>query len=490
MATYYIENFGCRATQADAVAIEQRLVDQGHRPAAAEAADLLVVNTCTVTASADSRARQAIRGFHRRNPAAQIVVTGCYAQRAPEELAALGGVRWVIGNAHQREIPLLLEPAPGIPLCPSTFARGPERSRMGGTGADFVPLGRLAGEPLRPGPGAAKILAGHLLELTTVLVGPVERGAGGHTRPTLKIQDGCNNRCAFCVIPQVRGRSRSLPPEDVVGEIRRLAGAGAREVVLSGINLGSYGRDLVPRTNLETLIGRILDETAIDRLRLSSLEPMHLTADLVDRMAADQRIAPHFHIPLQSGSDRILAAMHRWYRAEHYARRIELIHERLPNAAIGADVIAGFPGETKADHRATLALVGRLPFSYLHVFSFSLRPGTEAARLASLVAPAAIRERASELRLLAAGKAAAFRLRQHGRLERALTLETKRDGATLALTGNYLAVGVRGDWPANRWVTVRLGDAGNGGLAGELLEDSANWAAAPPSCLSPVAEIL
>lgn len=455
MATFHIENFGCRATEADAAAIERHLLEQGYRPADAEDAEVVVVNTCTVTASADSRARQAIRGFHRRNPEAEIVVTGCYAQRAPEELAEMDGVAWVIGNAHQREIPLLLGGA-----------------RNCKPGAGFVPLDRLAGDSLSLARGPAKILTGNLLEQAGVLVGPLEPGARGHTRPTLKIQDGCANRCAYCVIPQVRGRSRSMAPGDALEEIRRLARAGAREVVLSGINLGSYGRDLAPRSNLEELVGRILDETPIERLRLSSLEPMHLTTELIDRVAASDRFAPHFHIPLQSGSDRILAAMHRWYRAEHYARRINLIHDRLPNAAIGADVIAGFPGETDPDHHATLELAGRLPFSYLHVFSFSPRPGTEAARLPHAVPPETIRERARELREMAAKKAAAFRSRQQGRIERALTLETVRDGATQALSGNFLTVGLPGRWPANQWVIVRLRDAGNGCLAGEPAEIS------------------
>jgi threonylcarbamoyladenosine tRNA methylthiotransferase MtaB len=459
MPGYYMENFGCRATQADAAAIERRLAEHGFRPSGAADADLVIVNTCTVTVSADSRARQAIRAFHRHNPAARILVTGCYAQRAPEELAELDGVRWVIGNAHQHEIAdIAAEPA--------------HRA----TGSAFISIDRLRGVPplaefagddafsLAQGP--AKILTGNLLEQRDVLVGPIEQG-GAHTRPTLKIQDGCNHRCAYCVIPHVRGRSRSLAPERVVEEIARLVRAGAREVVLSGINLGGYGRDLARRTSLADLLDRAIDETPVERLRLSSLEPMHLTADLIDRIAASGRIAPHFHIPLQSGSDRILAAMHRWYRAEHYARRIELIAERMPDAAIGADVIAGFPGEAEADHRATVDLVRRLPFSYLHVFSFSPRPGTEAARLPGAVSPGEIRDRSRELRAIAAEKAARFRASQSGRVTRALTLQTIRDGATDALTGNYLTVRIPGVRRANEWHTVRLRASGPGNLEAE-----------------------
>jgi threonylcarbamoyladenosine tRNA methylthiotransferase MtaB len=461
MPGYYMENFGCRATQADAAAMEQRLAERGFRPAESGEADLVVVNTCTVTASADSRARQAIRAFHRRNPAARILVTGCYAQRAPEELAEIDGVRWVVGNAHQHEI--------------AEIAGEPANT---GTGGAFFPLNQLRGALLQGhaaddahlslAQGPAKILTGQLLDQRSVLVGPIEQG-GAHTRPTLKIQDGCNHRCAYCVIPHVRGRSRSLAPERVIEEIARLVRAGAREVVLSGINLGSYGRDLAPRSSLADLLARVVEETPVERLRLSSLEPMHLTADLIDSIAASDRIAPHFHIPLQSGSDRILAAMHRWYRAEHYARRIELIGERMPDAAVGADVIAGFPGETEADHRATAELVRRLPFSYLHVFSFSPRPGTEAARLPDAVCPEEIRERARELRAIAAEKATAFRARHSGRVTRALTLQTIRDGATDALTGNYLTARVPGEWRANQWLTVRLREASSGTLEGEVV---------------------
>src|SRR6202011_3384935 len=203
---------------------------------------------------------------------------------------------------------------------------------------------------------------------TEFLSAPVLGGEGNHTRPTLKIQDGCDSRCSYCVIPFVRGRSRSLPPETVLQEIQRLAEAGYREIVLSGINLGTYGRDLSPRVEFEDLLHRILGETPVERLRVSSIEPLDVTQDLVDLFASTDRIAQHFHMPLQSGSDPILAAMHRWYRAEHYARRVELVRELLPHAAIGADVIAGFPGEAQEDHEATMAFIERLPFTYLHVF--------------------------------------------------------------------------------------------------------------------------
>jgi len=458
MATFHIVNFGCRATQADAAAIERQLVARGYLPLrAAAGADVVVVNTCTVTASADSQARQAIRAIHRHHPAARIVVTGCYAQRAPEELAELDGVAWVVGNSHQPEIPRLVQEM--------TEARAAESS--GATDAApqtappaFVPLERLAPEPMSLARAPAKVLTGDIFEQTAVLLAPVEGGEAGHTRPVLKIQDGCNHRCAYCVIPYVRGRSRSLPPAQVLEEIRRLAGAGYREVILSGINLGSYGRDLLPRVEFGELVRRILDATRLERLRISSIEPMDVTQDWIALVASSGRIAPHFHIPLQSGSDRILAAMHRWYRAAHYARRVELIREWLPDAGIGADVIAGFPGETRDDHQATLALIRQLPLTYLHVFAFSKRPGTQAAAMSNEVPPHVIKQRSRELRALGEEKAAAFRAAQLGRTLRVLTLH--RSGAaasgpwTGALAGNYLEVRVAGSWPANQMLDVRI----------------------------------
>ncbi len=454
MASFYIENFGCRATQADAAAIERQLLERGYlRAGEAGNAEVVVVNTCTVTASADSQARQAIRSIHRKNPAARILVTGCYAQRAPEELAQLDGVAWVVGNSHKPDIPRLLDQAAAQGFVALEHLTPIES----GQGSDAMSLARAP----------AKILTGDIFEQTTLLVAPVLGGEGERTRPTLKIQDGCNNRCAYCVIPFVRGRSRSLPPEQVLEEIRRLAAAGYQEVVLSGINLGSYGRDLVPRVEFGDLIRRILDETPLARLRLSSIEPMDATQDLVELVASTGRIARHFHIPLQSGSDHILAAMHRWYRTAHYARRVELIREWLPAAAIGADIIAGFPGETDDDHRATLELVEQLPFTYLHVFAFSKRPGTAAATMNGEVPPQVIKQRSQELRALAAEKNAAFRAAQVGSTLRVLTLDRSGEGWTEALSDNYLKVRVAGSWPANLLLDVRVTAAEGSYLVGE-----------------------
>jgi threonylcarbamoyladenosine tRNA methylthiotransferase MtaB len=466
MTTFHIEQFGCRATQTDAAAIERQFLERGYSPSAQAAeADVVVINTCTVTSNADSQARQAIRHFHAENPGAQIIVTGCYAQRAPEELAQIAGVSWVVGNSHKLEIAGLVVQASS--LCAGTCSAGlqPGTSELS-----------LATAP-------AKILTGNIFEQTEVLVAPVLSGEGdptaslgaGHTRPILKIQDGCNSRCSYCVIPFVRGKSRSLPPAQVIAEIAKLTAAGFQEIVLSGINLGSYGRDLAPRVELLDLVRRILDETPLARLRLSSIEPQDVTQDLVDFVAGTDRIARHFHIPLQSASDRILAAMHRWYRAAHYARKVELIRETIPAAAVGADVIAGFPGETEEDHRATMEFIEKLPFSYLHVFSFSKRPGTAAENLSCEVPPQVIKQRSKELRALAEKKKVVFRVSQVGSTLRVLTLrEQGEDSAgtwTAALSDNYLQLRVPGHRPRNQFLEVSL--AADGAiLCGEMRSEA------------------
>jgi threonylcarbamoyladenosine tRNA methylthiotransferase MtaB len=458
MTTFYIEQFGCRATQADAAAIERQLRDRGFAAVSESTrADVVIVNTCTVTAAADAQAREAIRKVHARNPAARVIATGCYAQRAPEELAELPGVSWVVGNSHKPEIPWLLESMAG--------------GTSGASASAFVPASALGEEKLSLLQGPAKILTGNIFEQRALLAAPVVGGEGNHTRPVVKIQDGCNSRCAYCVIPFVRGRSRSLEPALVIEEIARLSEAGYREIVLSGINLGTYGRDLSPRVELIELLRRILDETGVERLRISSIEPMDVTEELIALFASTERMAQHFHMPLQSGCDRVLGAMHRWYRAEHYARRVELIRERLPDAGIGADVIAGFPGETDAEHAETVAFITRLPFSYLHVFSFSQRPGTRAAELANQVPAPVVKQRARELRALGEKKMQEFRRSQVGRALRVLTLRDEGDSSdtTPALSSNYLRIGAQGKVPANEWVNVVISERQDG-IRGEPVD--------------------
>jgi threonylcarbamoyladenosine tRNA methylthiotransferase MtaB len=462
MPTFFIEQFGCRATQADGAALEYQLLQRGYSPASRHLADVVVINTCTVTAAADAQARDAIRKITAQNSTARLVVPGCYAQRAPEELAVLPGVAWVVGNSHKPQLPAVIEN-----LCAHA------------SGKDFVSAESLQMSSTSPVVFPARILTGEF-ERKPLSSAAVFSGKRNHTRPTLKIQDGCNSRCSYCVIPFVRGKSRSLPPATVLEQVSQLVAGGAQEIVLSGINLGTYGQGLTPRVSFEDLLRRILGETPVPRLRVSSIEPMDVTRDLIDFFAANDRMAEHFHMPLQSGCNRILGAMHRWYRTEHYARRVELIRERFPRAAIGADVIAGFPGETAEEHAETLAFIASVPFTYLHVFSYSSRPGTQAAKLSGHLAPAAIRNRARELRALGEKKASAFGREQLGRDLVVLTLRSKNDGndssgderthadairgvgprkpagdCTPALSSNYLRVKVRGAWPSNQWLNVR-----------------------------------
>jgi threonylcarbamoyladenosine tRNA methylthiotransferase MtaB len=451
MATFSIENFGCRATDADAAALRRDLLEHGLSLVDAHtSADVVVLNTCTVTAAADSQAREAVRKIHRANPQARIVVTGCYAQRAPEEIAEIDGVDFVVGNSHQTQIAGLIRAS--LESREVTESAAWSRSRA----SDFLLLAGIDRDSMSLSRGPAKILTGDIFAQTDVHLAPATLVGSGRTRPILKIQDGCNNRCAYCVIPFVRGRSRSLPPDAVIAEIRKLVDEGAKEVVLSGINLGSYGLDLVPRAELVETTRRILDDTDLEQLRFSSIEPQDVTEEFIALVAGSGRIAPHFHVPLQSGSDRILRAMHRWYRVEHYSERIRLIRRRSPDAAIGADVIVGFPGETDEEFHSTVDLIERLPLTYLHVFSFSARPGTEAAKLTleQHVVPGAIRERARSLRALGLQKANAFRAAHAGRKIRALTLDRTGEDWTEALTGNYLKVRVPGRRPPNQWCDV------------------------------------
>src|SRR3954462_2322504 len=370
---YFVQNFGCRATQADGAALESMLAAKGLAASDERAAaDLVVLNTCTVTSSADDDVRQTIRRVHRENPAARILVTGCYAQRAPEELAGMPGVEWVVGNSHKTRIAeLVMLSTPGVEY-------------------------------------HGNIHVGDIFAQHDFLSAPVEDAAGDRTRPNLKIQDGCNNRCSFCIIPFVRGRSRSAPVAQVIEQVRGLA-ERYREVVLSGINLGRWGREPGSQMRLADLIRRLLAETDVERLRLSSVEPMDFSDDLFGLMADSPRIAKHVHAPLQSGSDRTLRRMHRKYRPRHYADRVLKARRLMPDAGIGADVMVGFPGETDADFEESRRFIESMPFTYLHVFTYSERPGTAAAAMPGAVPVNVRRERNRILRDLAAAKNKAFR---------------------------------------------------------------------------------
>lgn len=426
MKKFYIQNFGCRATQADGAALEGLLEKQGLASSgAADSADLVILNTCTVTSSADDDVRKSIHRVHRENPEARILVTGCYAQRAPEELSRIPGVTWVVGNSHKTEIPALL----------------PRFSQPDYHG---------------------QILVGDISAATGFLSSPVDDAFGDRTRPNLKIQEGCNNLCTFCIIPSVRGRSRSMTVEQVLEELRVLT-ANYREVVLTGINLGRWGREpgFRPddRMRLADLLRLVLRETAVARLRISSVEPMDCTDDLLDLMATSPRIAKHVHAPLQSASDTVLKRMKRRYRARHYEDRLRRAQSLMPNAAFGADVMTGFPGETAEEFQQTYDFIERLPFTYLHVFTYSERPGTPAA--AHRQVPHQVRkERTRRLRDLAASKNLAFRQAQIGRTLSAVTLDHGR-----ALTENYLTVELAGSRPANQLVCLPIGILTQHGLA-------------------------
>ncbi len=287
------------------------------------------------------------------------------------------------------------------------------------------------------------------------------------TRPTLKVQDGCSARCSFCVIPVVRGDSRSLAPERVLQQIGELEQAGYKEIVLSGINLGSYGRDFEPRTIFLELLERILAETIVARIRISSIEPMDVSPELIALVQSEPRMARHFHVPLQSGCDKILRAMNRRYWAAHYAERVLAIRSKIPDGGIGADVMVGFPGETDNDHQTSLRFIESLPFTYLHIFPFSARPGTPAASRGDQVNGRVVHERAQEIRAVIEAKRRAFLEAQVGKLLSALTLDETSDGARVALSSSYLKIVLpESNVPANTLLNIHVGRLHGGLLYG------------------------
>lgn len=436
-ATFRIFNFGCRASQADGAALKLDLLRAGLSETAEGHEDISILNTCTVTAAADAEVRQVIRRIHRENPSRRILVTGCYAQRAPQEIAALDGVAWVVGNSHKhRVVEILTAHSGGGPTSEPCFAPTAHNDSAR-TVENVTPARQVWASEIGP-------------EFHFLPASPDDR-----TRPTLKIQDGCNARCAFCVIPSVRGRSRSLPAEQAVAEVRRLEEQGFREVVLSGINLGSYGRDL--GLTFLSLLEKILSETRVPRLRISSIEPMDVTPELITWIARERRMARHFHIPLQSGCDRILRQMNRRYWAVHYAERILAIHEAIPNCGIGADVMTGFPGETDEDHSISASFIESLPFTYLHIFPYSPRPSTPAASRGDQVRRSLARERAADLRQRIARKRREFLLCQIGRVLSALTLAGSREEECQAISSNYLNIHMPGvSLSPNQFVDVRI----------------------------------
>ncbi len=457
--TFSILNFGCRASQSDGAGLEQALLGRNLEKGRSGAdSDVVVVNTCTVTRTADAQARQAIRRIHRRNPQASIVVTGCYAQRAPEELARMEGVTCVVGNSHKQQLAALV-----------AEKHLPRR------------LPAACGEPETRLPGGAEVYCSSIFE-SRELRSIADMSGGGRTRAFLKVQDGCSYRCSYCVIPFVRGDSRSLPLTEVLRQTRHLLNQGYREIVLTGIHLGGYGKDLRPGARLASLIRRLLQEEPLRRLRLSSIEPLEVTDEIIDLVATSPRMAKHFHVPLQSGSSRILGLMRRPYRASHYLELLEKIRRRVPEAAIGADVMVGFPGETREDHALTRDLIGNSPLTYLHVFPFSRRPGTAAARLEPEVPKAAAALRSLELRSLGEAKNRCFRESQVGRDLPVITLQDESPRATRrALSSNFLQVELTGaEARPNQLLQVRVTGLTPKGVTGCAAAAPEGGAFSPP----------
>jgi threonylcarbamoyladenosine tRNA methylthiotransferase MtaB len=512
--TYHVENFGCRATQADGAALERQFESRGLAPASAAQADFVILNSCTVTNSADRDARAAIRRVRRENPLARIVVTGCYAQRAPEEVAALPGVTAVIGNSHKHRLAEIILPdlkvdaaeahrydGARLPSPPASRLRTEERAFAREAGA-FVPIAALTTDGHLPDAvfseardlvAGASLFVSDIFAHTELLAAPVfesqffgssESTENSRTRPNLKVQDGCDNRCSFCVIPSVRGHSRSLALPEIVREVNALVGAGYRELVISGINLGRWGREAgfrysgsgiaTSEANFDSLLRAILAETQLEKLRISSVEPMDWSDELIALVASSPRIAKHAHVPLQSGSDAVLRRMHRKYRPWHYREKIEKIHAAMPTAAIGADVMAGFPGETDAEFEETRRLIEDLPFTYLHVFTYSARPGTPAAAMRNQVPVHVARARNKILRDLAAEKKLAFMKSFIGKSLPAITLgssgpnSSRETPFTEALTDNFQKLHLRGRRAPNRWITVEIEAVEDGAFVGNL----------------------
>jgi threonylcarbamoyladenosine tRNA methylthiotransferase MtaB len=401
MPSLAVRNFGCRVNQAEAFAWTERLLDEGVRIEADWGrSDIVLVNTCTLTGRADRDVRKFIRKVARDNPAARLVVTGCYAERAPAEVAAMPGVVAVVPNAaKERMAQRVLEFIGGNGKGP--MAASPERS-VPSPIADRDPEGAL------------------------------------RKRAFLKVQDGCDSRCAFCVIPSVRGKSVSVRPDEVLARVRDLAGRGFREVVLAGIHLSSYGRDLDPRSSLTGLLRELGVVPGLGRIRLSSLDPRETDDGLIGTITAEPKVCRHFHLSLQHASERVLRLMGRAGGPAGHARMLEELRRRAPDAALGADIIVGFPGETERDFRELLSFLERNPLSYFHVFPFSPRPATPAAGRPRLP-DGVVRDRAMALRRLSSEKDRRFRERFLGCGLEAVVIHNAEGGVEV-LTSNNIRV--------------------------------------------------
>jgi threonylcarbamoyladenosine tRNA methylthiotransferase MtaB len=413
---YSVVTFGCRVNQADSLGFEEELQAAGASAVSPEDADLVIVNTCSVTSSADQSARQTIRRIARSNPHARIVVTGCYATREPDQIRRLPNVLHVVPNDHK---PRLL---------------------------DLITTAERFGD----GEGSCGAA--------------VEPGVAGRTAFTLRVQTGCAEPCAYCIIPTTRGAPRSTSIDVILHEVDRVVAAGFKEIALTGVHLGSYGRDLRPRSSLTGLLetlaafirGRESTLEAEVLFRVSSLEPMDCVPEIVALVAGNRCFAPHFHLPLQHASNRILGAMRRPYTIEQYAELADDIRARVPHAAIGSDVIIGFPGETDDDFDALASYLEGSPLTHIHVFPYSDRPGTAASAMKGRVPGAQIRDRARRTREISRQLTARFHESQVGVVHRGLTLE---DGS-LVVTGNYLKLRIPPGHQRNEWIAVKIVEAG------------------------------
>ncbi|BEH09479.1 tRNA (N(6)-L-threonylcarbamoyladenosine(37)-C(2))-methylthiotransferase MtaB [Geobacter sulfurreducens subsp. ethanolicus] len=425
-----ITTLGCKINQFESAAMTESLGREGFRLVPFEdEADIYVINTCTVTARTDAESRRLIRRAMRRNPAARVVVTGCYAQVAPDAVGELPGVSLVVGNSEKKGIAGLLR--------------------------DAVP--------------AEKILVSDISRQRTAEALGLESFAE-HTRAFLQVQNGCDAFCSYCIVPHARGRSRSVPFRDVLEGIGTFAGQGFREVVLTGIHLGAYGADLEPPASLLDLLAAADAEAPVPRLRVGSVEPHEISDGLIALMARSPVICPHLHIPLQSGSDSVLERMNRRYTAAFFRERVERLAAAVPDICIGCDVIAGFPGETDEEFAATLALLEGLPIAHLHVFPFSRRAGTPAARMSGQVDGKIVRERAEVLRALSDRKREAFHRRFVGRDLPVLVLNGRGKEVT-GLSRNYITVRIEAVTPPPEGeVMVRVTGVEADGVRGVISE--------------------
>ena len=398
---------GCKLNQAETRHLIASLRQLGHRPVnAAESADVLVVNTCSVTSSADKECRQVIRRVIRQNPGAFVVVTGCYAQLKPDVLASIEGVDLVLGHLEKGD------------------------------------LLSLAGDFEKQ--AETKVLVSDVAN-TQQFCEAVPHPDDGRTRAFLKVQDGCDYGCSYCTVPLARGPSRSQSVDATVTQARRLFDVGYREIVLTGVNIGDYRSvEMTQQRGLVDLLLRLHDIEGLRRLRLSSIEPNLLTDEIIELAATSDRLLPHFHIPLQSGSDWILGLMRRRYRSQVFAKQVSKIVENIDDCAIGCDVVVGFPGESDADFQQTLRLIASLPIAYVHAFTFSPRPDTPAAALPDPVDRAEQRRRTRALVSLGAQKRASFVGTQLEKIRPVLFESITDSGHLTGLTDNYIRVRVEG----------------------------------------------